>query len=250
MTHTEMEAVVRAQLALDLGCRPEVLDGSDNAVMEWRELPGRRRYDTHPVLLDIAIWKGWLFAACAPALLPWAEEWLRPKAAEWLFLPKYLRQIDAALAPLGYEIGDATRFFLPKLPTQAAAPLFPVCWYEHDQLEPFRGDLRWDGPLAFNPLYPDMLVVAAQDSQGQPIAMAGASRDGDRLWQAGITVLPEYRGRGLGANLTALLRDELLRRDVVPFYGTAESHIVSQNVAAKAGFYPGFAYLHAKPKGT
>ena len=51
-------------------------------------------------------------------------------------------------------------------------------------------------------------------------------------------------------DLTALLKDELLRRDLVPFYGTAESHLASQNVALGAGFRPGFAYLYAKPKGT
>ncbi len=249
MTKQELTCIVRDQLALDLGCAPALLDTQENAVFLWRDEPGRRRYDTHPPRLELAVWNGKLAAACAPDLLPWAEEYLLPRKAEWLFDPKHLRQIDAALAPLGYEVGEARRFFLPRLPCPPPVPLCPVRWYEADELEPFRGDPRWDGPVAFNPLFPDMLAVTAQDGAGRPIAMAGASRDGARLWQIGITVLPEHRGKGLASNLTALLKDELLRREIAPFYGTAESHIVSQNVAIRAGFYPAFAYLHATPKG-
>lgn len=249
MRPEEMRRVVRDQLALDLGCGAQLLDDPGNTVSLWRALPGRRRYDDHPPVLEIAIWNGKLSAACAPALLGWAQAYFPPRQAEWLFKPKFLRQIDAALAPLGCEIDEACRYFLPALPYPAVEPLGPVAWYEGEELEQFRGDPRWDGPLAFNPLFPDMLAVAALDGDGQPIAMAGASRDGARLWQIGIVVLPPFRGRGLAANLTALLAQALLRRDIVPFYGTAESHIVSQNVAFRAGFRPAFGYLHAKRAG-
>ena len=131
-----------------------------------------------------------------------------------------------------------------------AAPLGPVRWYEGTELEQFRPDGVWTEALAFNPWAPDMLAVAALDEDGNPAAMAGASRDGARLWQIGIRVLPAYQGRGWGANLTALLKDALIRRGVAPLYSTAESHIVSQNVALRAGFRPAFAYFYAKPKGT
>lgn len=249
MTSQQITAIVRNQLALDLGCNAEVLDRPENAVLEWHDLPGRRRYDVHAPILEIAVWNGWLTAACAPALLPWAETFFPSVPAQWLFSPKYLRQIDAALAPLGYEIGEARRYFTPALPWPEARPLLPVRWYEAHELERFRGDVRWDGPVAFDPLFPDMLAVTAQDENDQPIAMAGVSRDGERLWQIGITVLPEYRGRGLAVNLTTLIKDELLRRGIVPFYGTAESHLASLNVAISAGLRPSFAYLHAVPNG-
>lgn len=246
LTQQQMKTIVRDQLALDLGCDASLLDSPDNAVVPWRDLPGRRMYSGEPPFLEIAVWNGKLAAAADPALLPWCREHLLPRQSEWLFKPKFLREIDAALAPHGCEIDEATRYFLPSLPAEPAAPIAPVRWYEGEALEQFRGDKRWDGPLAFDPLFPDMLAVAAVDGGGDPIAMAGVSRDGARLWQIGVVVLPEHRGRGLAVSLTALIRDELLRRDVVPFYGTAESHIISQNVAIRAGFRPGFAYLHAK----
>ena len=74
-----------------------------------------------------------------------------------------------------------------------------------------------------------------------------AWRDGERLWQIGVNVLPSHRGRGLAAGLTALLKDELLRRGIVPFYGTAQSHIFSLNTARNAGFRPAWAEVWARP---
>ena len=250
MTKSELNQIVQEQLALDLGCEPALLDPPDNVVVEWQDKPGRRKYRNNTPVLEIAIWQGKIAAACGAELLPWASGYFPRKSAQWLFQPARYREIDAALAPLGYEIGDAHKFYLPDLTLPPVNPLQPVCWYEGEALEQFRGDSRWEEALAFQPLYPDMLAVAALDGAGQPVAMAGASRDGARFWQIGIIVQPEHRGRELAANLTALLKDELLRREIVPFYGTAESHIISQNVARGAGFYPAFAYLYAKPKGT
>ena len=49
------------------------------------------------------------------------------------------------------------------------------------------------------------------------------------------------------SGLTACLKDEVLRRGAVPFYGTAQSHIVSLNTARRAGFRPAWAEVWAKP---
>jgi len=249
MDKNTLWSVVRTQLSLDIGCNVDLLNREKPLVVEWRDLPGRRKYNDATRFLEIAIIDGALAVGCAAPLLPWAKEYFPQQQPEWLFQPTHLREIDQALAPYGYMVGDAHHYYLPTLPNQDTAPLGSVAWYEEDQLEQFRGNSRWQEALAFNPYYPDMLAVAALDDQGQPIAMAGASQDGKRMWQIGITVQPPYRGRGLAANLTALLKDELLHRDIVPFYGTATSHIFSQNVAIKAGFRPAFAYLYAKSKG-
>ena len=65
--------------------------------------------------------------------------------------------------------------------------------------------------------------------------------------QIGVNVLPEHRGRGLAVRLTALLKDALLDRGVVPFYGTALSHTASLNVARRAGLRPAWAEVWACP---
>ena len=80
------------------------------------------------------------------------------------------------------------------------------------------------------------------------IGMAGASADSETMWQIGIDVLPEYRGRGIGTNLVTLLKNEVLKRGKIPFYGTVESHLNSQNIAISAGFFPAWAELYSKIK--
>lgn len=67
----------------------------------------------------------------------------------------------------------------------------------------------------------------------------------DRL-QVGIDVLPEYRGRGIGTNLVILLKNEILKRGKIPFYGTAESHFHSQNIAINAGFFSAWSELYSR----
>ena len=75
--------------------------------------------------------------------------------------------------------------------------------------------------------------------------MAGGSADGEYLWQIGINVREEYRGKGLAAELVRSLKDEMIRRGKIPFYGTSESHTVSQTVALKAGFVPAWTAVYA-----
>ena len=58
--------------------------------------------------------------------------------------------------------------------------------------------------------------------------------------------MPEYRGRDIGTNLVTLLKQELLKRGKVPFYGTAVSHIISKNIAINAGFFPAWAEVYSK----
>ena len=74
--------------------------------------------------------------------------------------------------------------------------------------------------------------------------MAGASEDGAYLWQIGINVVPECAGKGLAAELVRSLKNEIIRRGKVPFYGTSESHTISQTVALKAGFVPAWTEIY------
>lgn len=249
MDKSEVFSIAKEQLAMNLGCAAELFDTKENIVLEWKDHPGRQKYSEDIPFLEIVVWGGKLVAACHKDLLPWAEETLLPRKAEWLLLPQNYRRIEAGLAPFGYEIGDARHYYLPDVSIPFSTPRSLVRWYEKDALEQFCGNDTWSEALLFNNFAPDMLAVATLNNECEPIAMAGASRDGESMWQIGIRVLPEYQGEGFGANLVALLKDELLRRGILPFYSTAESHIASQNVGLRAGFRPAFAYLYAQAKG-
>lgn len=128
-------------------------------------------------------------------------------------------------------------------------PPVDIQWYEGERLARFAGDARFAEALADNPAWPDQLAVAAL-SEGGILGMAAASRDSARLWQIGVNVDAAALGRGIATALVALLGDALLARGVVPFYGTAASHIISQRVAVAAGFLPAWAELSAGEAGA
>lgn len=106
----------------------------------------------------------------------------------------------------------------------------PIQWYEQADIGQFQGDNRFSEAFVFDDQFPDVLGVAAIDN-GAIIGMAGATADCYSMYQIGIDVLESGRGKGLGTNLTALIKQELLARGKVPFYGTGLSHIPSKNVA-------------------
>ncbi|MBR6627733.1 MAG: hypothetical protein IKL04_07140 [Lachnospiraceae bacterium] len=155
----------------------------------------------------------------------------------------------------------------------------PLEWYEEEEIERFRDGNRFPHALGYLQGQPDVLAVAAlregerydveeagtrcgeeahgaeqQDTeavqgkvydQNAMAGMSGVSRDGTYLWQVGINVDKEMRGRGLAAGLVKELTMELLRRGVTPFYGTGEAHSISRSVALKAGYVPAFASVYA-----
>ena len=95
--------------------------------------------------------------------------------------------------------------------------------------------------FAFDNNFPDVLAVAKIDERGNILGMAGASKDSDVMWQIGINVLEGAEEKGVAKTVVKALKNEILRRGKVPFYGTVESHIISQKVALASGFYPAFA---------
>ena len=82
--------------------------------------------------------------------------------------------------------------------------------------------------------------------QSRMAGMAGVSADGKYLWQIGINVIPEETGRGLAVRLVRMMKEKVLAEGKIPFYGTSESHTVSQTVGLKAGFVPAWTEVYGK----
>ncbi|MGN0026079.1 MAG: hypothetical protein ACI33I_03635 [Clostridium sp.] len=47
------------------------------------------------------------------------------------------------------------------------------------------------------------------------------------MWQIGVNVLKEAKGKGVATTIVKALKNEILKISKVPFYGTVESHIIS-----------------------
>ena len=153
-------------------------------------------------------------------------------------------KLNELTAEYGYTVMDQHHYYLPTgTPALSNEDIeqmkqqYTLTWYEGDELEQFRGDERFSFALSFSETAPDMLAVTAE-KDGMILGMSGASADSDSMWQIGIDVAKEARGQNIGPFLTILLKEEIIRRGKLPFYGTAESHIQSQRVGLKSGFFP------------
>ena len=243
--------LAKKQFCLDCNClegkNPTQLGKHGIHINRAKKLPGARIY--HNELFFRAITSfGELFIMADETIYPWAKEFFKDASPEWFCSFKNLREIDRKMNEHGREILDTHIHFLPDMDAGIVEPICNVKWYEKDEILPFKEKNPFGNALMFSETQPDMLAVAAFDKE-KMIGMAGASADGKYMWQIGIDVLPEYRGHGLAANLTALIKQEIIRRKKVPFYGTSESHSVSQSVAIKAGFLPAWAeiFTHKLP---
>ena len=170
------------------------------------------------------------------------------KHPEWLCQFSGLRRLDQLLSRYGRKIEDVRLNFLPSGETPEEIPEgrlpFELRWLEEGELVD-RRDLRaFRHAVCGSGLTPDVLAAAAL-LDGRIVGMAGATRDGGLLRQIGVDVDEAQRGKGMAAALVGILKNEILRRGEIPFYGVSQSHILSMNTAVSAGFLPAWTEIYA-----
>ena len=209
-------------------------------------LDGARLHIKHDSFFKAAIIMGKAYVMADEEMHPWIKEVLAKEPPEWWCDFKNLRKLDAELKKYGREIFDTHIYFLPSEEPTMEHPRLKIEWFEDEELEQFRNDSRFNTySLSFSPTQPDRLAVAAYE-KNEPIAMAGCSEDGKYLWQIGVDAVPGYEGRGLARNLVTMLKQEIIARGKVPYYGTAESHAISRNVAIGSGFLPAWCEIQIR----
>lgn len=229
-------------------------------------MEGARKYQSSDGFFNAVICMGQLFLTVDEQIYDWATECFGDTSPEWFCQYSNLRRIDEKLREYGRQVGDTHVYFLPSrgLCRDAAAGeragqigAYDVQWYHQEQLLRFKEQNRFQRALGFSETQPDALAVALlrekaseqkEYDQSKLAGMAGVSIDGTYLWQVGIDVDEDCRGQGLATELVKELVAELYRQGVTVFYGTSESHSISQSVAYRAGFVPAFATVYAVKK--
>lgn len=236
---------------------------------------GARVYEGRNDFFHAMICFGQLFLVVDEQIYDWAVENFADCAPEWFCEFGNLRRIDEKLKEYGHSIKDTHVYMLPTISESEVAGKFFV-WYNQEEILSFRDNNKFTSAICFSKTQPDMLAVAAvkeewlaavkPDSsaeaelwpndlkappqktydQSNMDGMAGVSADGLYLWQIGINVVPLAAGRGLASELVRALKEEVLRRGKIPFYGTGESHTISQTVGLKAGFMPAWTEVYVK----
>ncbi len=235
--------------------------GNKAAWENARKQEGARIYAGRSGFFRAIICLGQLFICCDEKIYDWVVEQYEKCSSEWFCDFQNLRKLDEKLKEFGYQIQDTHVFFLPE--SEAANSSVKqsagqYVWFEQEEILRFKENNRFTSAICFWEGTPDVLAVAKQKDewkkqaqqgkdfdQSHMLGMAGASSDGVYLWQVGINVDKEYAGQGLGHELVRTLKEEILRRGKVPFYGTSESHTISQTVGLKAGFVPAWTEVFA-----
>ena len=245
--------VLNRQLAFDYCLTPEEVADLANHFTEFKPQEGRRQFRTSDDCpLKVAAVNGKLLFTGKAAIIEACRDLYPKTSGDWFMDIKNFRALDALVIPHGYRLESAHPFFLPDFGRLGAEDVADVvradveiAKYDRDAIEQFRGDERFSNAYSFEETAPDMLGVGAV-RDGEFLGMAGASADSELLWQIGIDVKPEARGRHLGATLVAILKEDILKSGHMPFYGTSMSNIGSQRVAYHAGFIASWAELYAK----
>ena len=238
-----MNDILMRQLALDFCCSPEDVADRDNHFCIHEKLPGRRCFqENHACFLKLAIVGDKLLFAGQEEIRDWCRARYAADSAAWFLEAKNLRQLNSRLHAAGWQIETVHPFYIAEQSSALPETPYALRFYEAAEIEQFRGDERFGEAFCFDPAAPDLLGVAALDGE-RILGMTGASGDSPTMWQIGINVEPDARRRGIGTLLVTLLKNDILRRGILPFYGTSISHIASQRVALSAGFLPAWAEL-------
>ena len=235
---------VYRQLALDYCCDAEdIKNAKSNIFTEYKLLDGQRAYDGREgVFLKIAAVHNKILCTGREDIIKVLKERYENVDGAWFLEAVFMHKLNEIIKPYGHLIKKIHPFFVAFDQTDVDDNGYTLKLYEREDIEAFRGDKRFSKAFTFVPEAPDELGVGALEN-GEILAMAGASGDSPMFWQIGINVLPEARGKHLGALTVSKLKNEILKRGRIPYYGTAFSHTLSLNIAVESGFRPAWTEL-------
>jgi len=185
MTKHDMLQIVQSQLATDLNCAPDDLNGVKDSFVfkEASDNPGRRPFPRGERHFEILSMGSSIVISASPDILKIAMSELSGKSRDEAFSMPFI---------YGHAL-----YYLPDL--DLIAPLSSPDEFSYELVEQgnipalyqytgFRSAIQYSSDCP----RPDVLVTLAK-KDGRIIGMAGASNDCAKMWQVGMDVIPEYR---------------------------------------------------------
>lgn len=239
MTEKQILDIVKRQLSYEFNCNPEDFSKEENIITSGILHEKRRKFSEKPFFLQMATFGNNAVISADERIHPWLKEWVRGKKGFWLLEQHNFYELETKLREYGYKMALTHHMFIPTPEYLDVKTDLNIKWLEQKDIGEYYGREEFSNALcdSFKPDRPDVLAIIALEGD-KICGMAGCSADTPEMWQIGIDVLPEYRGRGIGKTLVALLRDEVLRRGFIPYYGTSLSNIRSWKIALSCGFVP------------
>ena len=251
--------IIEKQFTLDCNLsEAEEIKKGEIFLAPSKKLQGARIVNKTDLFFRAISYDGKVFLMADESIYEGCKEVFKDRQAEWFFEFSNLRLVDKILESSGYEIADTHIYFLPDEDFPDIEENRPVVWYDSRKISQRKEKTQTPHALGYSPTQPDILAVAAvrenRNHELEEMGIAGASLDGLYTRQIGLDIKPEYRGTGLGTYLTTLIKQKITAcagkqgQELVPFYGTNESHSISRRVAVEAGFLPAWSEIYVKKK--
>lgn len=232
----ERIALAKEQLALDLGCSMAAFDRMENTVVPLAPRPGARECPGWDCELRVVCFGKGVVAAVHPSrLFSYRPLFVGIEGSRLFDFPAMAR-LDKVLSKTGRRLGVCQAFFLPDL----SLPECPV----PKGITPRFLTQRETAALCKTRLFPHALArertaLTLAGFEGEAVAgVAAAVVDSVRVWQIGVDIRPQSRGKGIGRFLVVNLTREVLARGILPCYSTWTGNLFSKRLALSAGYFP------------
>ena len=233
-------------LAVEYNCQSRDFVGGDNKLTVSRLREGRRRYSEEAYFFHMVTTGGCAVITADEKLHPFLQDFIKGRVGHWLFELPNLLPLERELNRFGQTLTQSHHMFLP-FEDKVPVGQYAVRWFFDEEIRPFYGDPRFPNAICaeYTETRPDRMVVCAYDGD-EIMGMAGCSEDAPGWQQIGIDVMPQYRSRGVGTYLVTLLKNKILERGDIPFYGTSLSNYHSWNIAISSGFRPAWVEIGSR----
>jgi len=238
-TKQELINIIKNQLAIEYNCSVNDFSSSNNIVTVSRKNENSRHYINGSFFFQMTTFGDNAVITANECIHDWLKDYIKDKKGHRLFEHNNLMIIEKKLNDYNKKLYHTHHMFLSYKDIKPKNLDLKLKWFEKDEIHQFYETKKFPNALCttYNPKRPDVLAVAAYD-ENKIIGMAGCSADTPLLWQIGIDVDENYRGKGIGTYLVTLLKNEIEKRGKIPFYGTSLSNLHSWSIALNSGFTP------------
>ncbi|MCL1929525.1 MAG: GNAT family N-acetyltransferase [Treponema sp.] len=238
-TKQELLGIIKNQLAIEYNCSIDDFSSSHNIITATKDSEEKRHYINGTFFFKMATFGDNAVITANECIHTWLKDYTKDKKGHWIFEQNNIMKIEKKLNEHNKKLWGSHHMFLSYKEVIPKDINLKTEWFEKEAIHQFYNTKLFPNALCkkYNPKRPDILAVAAYD-EDKIIGMSGCSADTPLLWQIGIDVHENYRGKGIGTYLVTLIKKEIEKRGKVPFYGTSLSNLYSWNIAINSGFSP------------
>lgn len=248
LSQEEIWKIAIEQSAEDLGCKADDFLSKENVIVPYKLGVNARKYLKLPITCNFVSYGNNLVVGVTDEVFEIVKEYVNKFDFYHCFETPNLNWLNERINPIGHKVCFMAEYFLPDL--QKIQNQNNYCKYELKIMNQSHFQSlylpEWSNALCEKRKELDILGVGAYEGN-KLVGLAACSSDGEKMWQIGIDVLPEYRNQGIASTITRTLALEILNRGKVPFYCSAWSNIRSVRNAIKSGFVPAWVEMTVKP---